>query len=123
MVVYGQRGLTLNERVNMKDYLGWENHRNKIHAALYTELMRRAFGGERDCAVLIGHHLTFELGGDLETENEVPSADCLLFDHYVMKKVFGDDALRIMGELSQVPAEERDALAMAELQKLHAAVV
>jgi DNA-directed RNA polymerase specialized sigma24 family protein len=106
----------------MKDYLGYENARNKQHAALYTNIMRAAFGSERDCAVLIGHHLTFELGGDLNTENEVPSADCLLFDHEVMKRVFGEQALPIMAALSQVPAEERDALALRYFETRHGAI-
>lgn len=92
----------------MKDYLGYENERNKHNAALYTELMKRAIG--QDCAVLIGHHLTFEIGGDLETENEIPSADTLLFDHELMGKVFGDRAGTIMLHLASVPVPERDQL-------------
>lgn len=94
----------------MKDYLGFENARNKAHAAVYADLMRRAFAGDdqASCAVLIGHHLTFELGGDLDTENEIPSADCLMFDHDIMYKVFGPNALSIMQHLATVPVEKRD---------------
>lgn len=91
----------------MKDYLGYENARNKQHAAMYTAMITRACGS--NAAVLIGHHLTFELGGDLETENEIPSADCMLFDHFIMGKVFGAHAVSVMCELARVPAELRDA--------------
>lgn len=96
----------------IKDYLGYENQRNKTHAALYTRLIQRAFGNNAgnagNCAVLIGHHLTFELDGDLSTENEIPSADTLIFDHSIMQAVFGADAVRIMQALASVPAEDRD---------------
>lgn len=93
----------------MKDFLGYENARNKQHAATFTALMQAAFGGEGvEVAVLIGHHLTFELNKDLNTENEIPSADCLMFDHDIMTKVFGDDAQRYMVELVLLPCDRRD---------------
>jgi hypothetical protein len=91
----------------MKDYLGWENSRNKQHAQLYSRIMQLAFG---KCNVLIGHHLTFEFGDDLSTENEIPSADTLMFDHEAMTKVFGVDAPLVMRQLASVPAEQRDQL-------------
>jgi hypothetical protein len=96
----------------MKDYLGCENARNKRHAALYTAIMHEAFGS--DAAVLIGHHLTFEIGGNIETENEIPSADTMMFDHYVMGKVFGADAVRIMQRLASVSVELRDDVLQRE---------
>ena len=92
----------------MKDYLATENQRNKTHAALYTAIMKEAFGA--DCEVLIGHHLTFEQGGDLSTENEIPSADCLMFDHEVMTKVFGESAITLMRYLAATPMEQRDSI-------------
>lgn len=92
-----------------KDYLGFEGRRNKTHAALYTELMKRAIDGA-DVSVIIGHHLTFEISGNLETENEIPSADTLIFDHDLMKAVFGDRAVGIMMHLAAVPCEARDEL-------------
>lgn len=100
----------------MKDYLGYENARNKRNAGLYVAIMRAAFGN--DCDVLIGHHLTFEQGGNLETENEIPSADTLLFDHSVMGKVFGDRAVSIMVHLASIPAESRDEVAKRYLECL-----
>lgn len=93
----------------IKDYLGSENERNKKHAALYARLLKLALG-RGDVQVLIGHHITFELGGDLETENEIPSADCLMFDHVLMGKVFGERAIPIMRALATVPCDQRDHL-------------
>ena len=90
----------------MKDYLSYENQRNKRNAKLYTDIIKAAFGEE--CQVLIGHHLTFEQGGDLNTENEIPSADTLMFDHEIMRKIFGERAKSIMMKLAEKPVEERD---------------
>jgi len=98
----------------MKDYLGFENARNKQHAELYTRLIRLAYG--KDLQVLIGHHLTFEDGGNLDTENEIPSADTLLFDHEVMRRVFPDNWKAVLMTLALAPVEERDAEALKLLE-------
>lgn len=98
--------------IQMKDWLGYELNRNKEHADVYVELMQRAIGklsNGCEVQVLIGHHLTFELNSDLTTENEIPSADCLMFDHDIMKAVFGDNALPLMMRLVCVPCDKRDA--------------
>lgn len=93
----------------MKDFLGYENARNKRNADLYERLIKLAIGKDVKCAVLIGHHLTFELNGDLETENEIPSADCLMFDHELMTAVFGrEKAIDTMRTLATLPCEARD---------------
>ena len=90
----------------IKDFLGEENARNKRNAALYTLVMQRALGCKTD--VLIGHHLCFEMEKDIATENEIPSADTMLFDHGVMSKVFGDRALEVMQHLARTPTDSRD---------------
>lgn len=97
---------------NLKDWLGFEQHRNKRNAELYSTLLKAALkrAGQDDVQVLIGHHITFELGSDLNTENEIPSADCLIFDHYLMKLVFGEQAVPIMQQLASVPCSQRDVL-------------
>ena len=103
----------------MKDYLGFENDRNKRNAKLYERLIKRAIGPGTEVAVLIGHHLTFELNGDLATENEIPSADCLMFDHDLMTKVFGQArAVNIMRSLASVPCDQRDHLLAFHLDTL-----
>lgn len=91
-----------------KDYLGYENDRNKKNASLYTAILQKAWGTETD--VLIGHHLCTEQNKDLKTENEIPSADTLIFDHQVMGKVFGGKSVAIMMSLAARPAETRDGL-------------
>ena len=90
----------------MKDYLGFENERNKKWAPLYTAIIQKAWGADTD--VLIGHHLCTEQNKDLKTENEIPSADTLIFDHEIMDKVFGVAAHGIMRGLATVPSDKRD---------------
>lgn len=93
----------------MKDYLGYENERNKKHAATYERFLRAALKGKADKVdVLIGHHICFELNGELATENEIPSADCLMFDHELMFSVFGLHFMAVMSKLATTPVEKRD---------------
>ncbi len=91
----------------MKDYLSYENARNKRNAALYERLLKRALGHD-NVAILIGHHLTFEIDGDLSTENEIPSADTLMFDHDLMKAVFKTGAISLMALLARLTCDQRD---------------
>ena len=90
----------------MKDYLETENERNKEHADLYVQLIQRAFG--KEAQVMIGHHLSFEFEGKLETENEIPSADTLLFCHEAMKLIFGALYEDVLIDLALTPAEGRE---------------
>lgn len=89
-----------------KDYLGTENTRNKQYTKLFTDMIRAAYGDNND--VLIGHHLTFEAHGDINTENEIPAADTLIFCHDLMTRVFGQRAGRVMRELATLPVSRRD---------------
>lgn len=91
----------------MKDYLEVENLRNKTHASLYERLVKLAFG---ECEVMVGHHIALEFGGDLNTENEIPSADTLLFCPEVMVGVFGVEGINIMQELAALPPGGRESL-------------
>lgn len=105
----------------MKDYLGWENQRNKQHAELFERMLKRAIPvllhkHDVNVEVLTGHHITFELDEDgdgkldISSMNEIPSADCLLFDHDIMHAVFGVHYRMVMHTLVELPAEEREAL-------------
>lgn len=96
-----------------RNYLSTENVRNKRHAALYTRMIQVVYG--KECDVLIGHHLVFEVHGKIGTENEVPSADTLLFDHEVMKAIFGTEAIGIMQVLATLPGEEREKFLAGKL--------
>lgn len=91
----------------MKDWLSYEQSRNKQHAALYSSILKHAGVGAD--AVLVGHHIGFETGGNIDTENEIPSADTLIFDHQIMGAVFGTRAVAIMAELATLPCDKRDA--------------
>lgn len=116
------------ENGNLKDWLGYELGRNKAHSDLYVALLKKALTklakGQR-AEVLIGHHITFELGQegeslDITTENEIPSADCLMFDHDIMTAVFGGAAGAIMVQLALKPCQERDAALKAAFEAYHA---
>lgn len=93
--------------MQIKDYLESENARNREHAALFERIVKMAFG--QDAAVLVGHHIGFEFAGDINTENEIPSADTMMFCHDLMKRIFGDAHLSIMSDLAKTPSEHRDA--------------
>lgn len=90
----------------MKDYLLAENTRNHQNHKVYERLLRAAI--QPDCDVLIGHHLTFTLP---EGEpNEIPSADTLIFDFELMKKVFGSRAASIVEHLAVLSCTQRDLM-------------
>jgi hypothetical protein len=90
-----------------KDYLVWENTRNKLHKKLYTDLLRECFGND----TLIAHHLCFTT--DTDVVEEVPSADTLIMDHHIMQRVFGDSFLDVIIACAKVPAETRDEVLSA----------
>lgn len=94
----------------MKDYLTYENNRNRRNVDLFEDMLRRAFGSKAE--TLIAHHLTYEDGA---VHGEVPSADTLIFCHEIMGRIFGERAIPIMRELASVPSEQRDALLSAFL--------
>lgn len=99
-----------------KDYLESENARNKNSAGLFTALVQHAYG--RNNSVLVGHHICFEKDGQLETENEIPAADTLIFCHNLMTEVFGVQAMEIMAELARLPSEKREEYLREEYDKL-----
>ena len=106
--------------MSIKNYLSYEGHRNRTHAAIYRKMMHLAFAGEGETAIIIGHHLTFQFGGDLETENEIPAADTLIFDHDIMGAIFGARAISIMQALAAVPVDARDEALAGYLAALSA---
>jgi hypothetical protein len=102
-----------------KDYLTTERVRNTHpeNAALYTKLIKRAFGDNID--VIVGHHIGFQVHEHIETENEIPSADTLLFDHDIMFAAFGvDRALRLMSAMIRVPCDQREVMVANALDGL-----
>lgn len=96
----------------------YENQRNRDHSDLYKAIIRECFGVTD---VIIAHHLTYvkgykENGFSYEVVEEIPSADCLIFDHEIAKRIWGeDDYLDVLRGLACEPTETRDAL----LKKLY----
>lgn len=94
-------------------FLGGEGKRNRANADLYHAMLCMAWG---DCEVIVGHHVNFQFDGDLSTEDEIPSADCLLFDHDIMQAVFGQDALPLMAEIATLRPYEREQRVLSAFQ-------
>lgn len=92
-------------------YLSGEGKRNRHNADLFHAMLCIAWG--QDCAVITGHHVSFMFDGDLSTEDEVPSADCLLFDHEVMRAIFPGDYRDILQRLALMQRYDRENLVRA----------
>lgn len=93
----------------------YENDRNGENSDLYKAIIREAFGVKD---VICGHHLVYEVedkradGFTYQIIEEIPSADTLIFDHAVAKKIWGDAWLTNLTLLAQVPVAggQRDRL-------------
>lgn len=87
----------------------YENDRNTENRELFSAIIREAFGVKD---VICGHHLVYMVddkrddGFIYSVVQEVPSADALIFDHAVMKKLFGNRYLDIMAELAVLPVDD-----------------
>ncbi len=92
-------------RPNFK-FLSGEGKRNRTNADLFQLMLCKAWG--EGCQVITGHHISFLFDGDLETEDEVPSADCLLFDHEIMSTLFPKDYISIMATLAVLERYDRE---------------
>ena len=98
---------TTNNRRPSFRYLSGEGKRNRANADLFQALLCTAWG--EGCMVITGHHVSFMFDGDLSTEDEVPSADSVLFDHEIMGAVFGEShAVEIMREIAPLPRYRRE---------------
>lgn len=99
-----------------KFYLAYENRRNSHHRDLFIALTKAAMGCKE--VVIAGHHFVCDYDNDLNTLNEIPSADTLLFDHDMMTAVFGATALDIMSQAARLPVPARDEYVRGEFDKL-----
>lgn len=93
---------------------GFENTRNAISADLFKQVIREVYGVQD---VIIAHHLVYVKeekhadGFNYQIVEEVPSADALIFDHDVARKLFGEKLFRrVLARLAIEPVETRDAL-------------
>lgn len=91
----------------------YENDRNGEHSALFKAIIRECFGVKD---VICGHHLVYQIeekredGFTYTFVEEIPSADTLIFDHDVAKKLWGTDYLHNLIALACEPVETRDRL-------------
>jgi uncharacterized membrane protein len=91
----------------------YENDRNQENQELYKAIIREAYGVTD---VICGHHLVYQVedkrpdGFTYTFVEEVPSADTLIFDTDVAKKLWGDQWKSILTILAVTPIAERDAL-------------
>jgi len=84
-----------------------ENDRNARNSKLYTDIIREAYLGVN--VAVAGHHLMFTFHGRAEPE-EIPSADWLIFDHGIARKLWGDIYIDVLSRLAIEPVEKRDEL-------------
>lgn len=90
----------------------WENDRNALGAALFKSIIREACGVTD---VIVAHHLVYvneekRDGFNYEIVEEIPSADTLIFDHDIAKRIWGDEWRAALTRLALEPAETRDVL-------------
>lgn len=84
-----------------------EDARNMANAELFQAIIREAFDGVQ--WVGTGHHFMFQREGNTLPE-AIPSADALIFDHAIAKRIFGDHWQTALTQLALEPVETRDAL-------------
>jgi hypothetical protein len=91
----------------------YENDRNAASSDLFKAMIREAYGVQD---VIIAHHLVYVRvdkradGFDYQIVEEIPSADALIFDHEVAKKLWGDCWKDNLVKLASEPCETRDKL-------------
>lgn len=86
----------------------WENDRNARNRELFTQMIHEAFNTNQ---TIIAHHLVYSIQEDDNfLVEEIPSADTLIFDHDVMKKLFPNNWREVLTSLALTPAELRDEM-------------
>lgn len=91
----------------------YENDRNAEASDCFKAVIREAYGVQD---VICAHHLvyvkeeTHKDGFKYQIVEEIPSADALIFDHDVAKKIWGADWQGCLTKLALEPTESRDAL-------------
>lgn len=91
----------------------YENDRNAVYSELYKAIIREAYGVKD---VICAHHLVYVVvehgadGFEYQRVQEVPSADTLIFDHDVAKKIWGEALYKhVLIDLALQPIDKRDA--------------
>lgn len=95
----------------------YENDRNAENSALYKEMIRECFDVTD---VIVAHHLTYVTedkrdGFAYQVVQEIPSADALIFDHDIARKIWGENKfMSVLVTLACEPISTRDKV-LAEL--------
>lgn len=101
----------------------YENDRNAESADLFKDIIREAFGVTD---VIIAHHLVYIAtekrdGFEYQIVEEIPSADSLIFNHAIAKRIWGDEHWQDnLAEFALTPESERDALLKRKWDARHA---
>lgn len=91
----------------------YENDRNTENGHLFKAIIQECFNVSD---VICGHHLSYEYretrgdGFTYTMVQEIPSADALIFDHDIAKKVWGPKFKDVLVMLALEPVETRDEL-------------
>lgn len=90
----------------------YENDRNADSAELFKAIIREVYNVKD---VIIAHHLVYVCeekrdGFDYQIVQEIPSADSLIFDHDVARKLWGASYKDKLVQLAAEPVATRDAL-------------
>lgn len=90
----------------------YENDRNAESADLFKAIVREACGAGD---VIIAHHIVYVCverrdGFDYQIVEEIPSADALIFDHDIARKIWGRDYATILAQFAAEPVATRDKL-------------
>lgn len=89
----------------------YENDRNAAGSQLFKDILRECFNVQD---VIVGHHLIYVYrdtradGFTYEVVQELPSADALIFDHEIARRIWGEEYLCKLRELACTPPETRD---------------
>jgi hypothetical protein len=91
----------------------YENDRNAEYSDCFKQVIREAYGVQD---VICAHHLVYVVdevrpdGFHYQVVEEIPSADALIFDHEVAKKIWGAGYKECLTRLALEPVETRDDL-------------
>lgn len=91
----------------------FENDRNADAADCFKAVLREAYGVKD---VICAHHLVYvreetrQDGFAYQIVQEIPSADALIFDHAIAKKIWGDAWRDRLTMFACEPVETRDEL-------------
>jgi hypothetical protein len=94
----------------------YENDRNSENHDLYKAIIREVFGVTD---VICGHHLVYQIeekradGFTYTYVQEIPSADALIFDHDVARKLWGPGFMTNLVHLACEPVATRDKMLAA----------